>query len=119
MKNAMQHLLPVGLLCAMSAACAPEKVLSVQDYAATFLCDGSRSVRVRFAPFRAELESQGVAVAMVQQPETGGFRYTGGGHSLRQHGHEAVWTDDKHAVHHCRDDVPQGDANPIRALRAE
>jgi Membrane-bound lysozyme-inhibitor of c-type lysozyme len=111
MKMARQHLLLIGLLCSMSVACAPA-IHAVQDYQTTFVCDGEQRVHVRFAPFKAVLESQGVSVAMIQQTAADGFLYTGGGQSLRQRGHEATWTDGKGALHHCRESVaasPKGD----------
>ena len=101
MKIPMQQLLPIGLLCAMSVACAPERIREVRDYNARFVCDGSQPVQVRFAPFNAVLESQGASVAMTQQPAADGFLYTGGGQSLRARGDEATWTDGKGAVHQC------------------
>lgn len=119
MKTAAQRFLWIGFLCALSAACVPEKVLSVQNYQATFMCDGGQPLRVRFAPFKAELQFQDRSVAMTQQPAAEGYRYAGSGQSLRQRGHEAVWTDNENAVHHCRDEMPGGAANPIRAPRAE
>jgi hypothetical protein len=102
MKRTTQQFIWIGLLCAISAGCAPEKVLSVQDYQASLVCDGNQQVHVVFAPFKAVLEAQGVSVAMVQQPVADGYRYTGGGQSLRQAGQEVTWTDGKGAVHHCR-----------------
>jgi membrane-bound inhibitor of C-type lysozyme len=106
MKMIRQHLLLTGLLCAMSAACAPErppeKIHEVRDYNATFACDGGQRLQVRFTPFNAVLESQGESVAMTQQPAADGFLYAGGGQSLRARGDDAMWTDGKGAVHHCR-----------------
>jgi hypothetical protein len=119
MKMTMQRFVPIGLLCAMSAACAPEKVLSVQNYQATFMCDDNLPVRVRFAPFAAELESQGVTVAMTQQPAAKGYLYTGGGQTLRQQGHEATWIDGKGVAHRCRDAATQASGDANRAPRNE
>jgi hypothetical protein len=86
----------------MSAACAPERIREVRDYNATFVCDGGERVQVRFAPFKAVLESQDASIDLVQQPVASGFLYTGGGQSLRARGDEATWTDGKGAGHRCR-----------------
>jgi hypothetical protein len=102
MKKTAQQFLRIGLLCTVSFACGPEKVLSVQDYQVTLPCDGGQSVHVVFAPFKAVLEFQGVSVAMVQQPAADGYRYSGGGQSLRQTGQDVTWTDGKGAIRHCR-----------------
>jgi hypothetical protein len=102
MKTGPQHLLTIGLLCSFSVACTPESIHEVRDYNATFVCDGNQRLQVRFAPFKAVLESQGVSVDMIQQPAADGFLYTGGGQSLRARGDEATWTDGKNAAHHCR-----------------
>jgi len=97
----------IGLLCAASAACAakkiPERIMESRNYNGAFLCDGSQRVQVRFTPFKAELESQGVTVEMAQQPASDGFLYTADGQSLRAHGDETIWTDGEGAVHRCRD----------------
>jgi len=106
MKRTKQHLL-IGLLCAAFAGCvsetkAPEKIQETRNYNASFVCDG-QSVQVHFSPYNAVLESQGVSVAMTQQPAADGFSYAGGGQSLRGRGYEAMWTDGTGAAHHCRD----------------
>jgi len=95
----------------MSVACAPERIREVRDYNATFVCDGDQRVQVRFAPFKAVLESQGLSVDMIQQPAADGFLYTRGGQRLRARGDEATWTDGKGTVHHCRGAAasPKGD----------
>jgi membrane-bound inhibitor of C-type lysozyme len=93
----------------MSAACAPEmpkaapKITEVRNYQANFVCEGEQRMHVQFSPYSAELESQGLAVAMAQQPAADGYSYAGSGQSLRARGPEATWTDDKGAVHHCRE----------------
>jgi hypothetical protein len=112
MKLARPHLLLIGSLSAMSVACAPEKILETRNYNATFACDGGQRVLVHFAPYNAVLESQGVSVDMAQQPAADGFLYAGGGQSLRGRAYEAMWTDDKGAVHRCRDAAvnPKADA---------
>jgi hypothetical protein len=95
-----------GLCCAALAACAsraPEKVTTVLDYNATYACENNLTAQVHFAPFKAVLEFQGASIDMVQQPAADGYLYAGGGHSVRARGPEATWTDDKGAVHHCRD----------------
>jgi len=94
-------------LCALIAACAPTKtapqpILAVRDYQATFLCDG-QSIHVVFAPFKAVLDLRGASVAMVQQPAADGFQYTGGGQSLRQAGQITTWTDDKGVARQCQE----------------
>jgi len=104
-KLARQYLL-TGLLCAVSAACAPENhapILETRNYNATFVCDGGQRVLAHFAPYKAVLEAQGASIDMAQQPAADGFLYAGGGQSLRGRGYEAMWTDDKGTVHHCRD----------------
>jgi hypothetical protein len=108
MKMTGQHLLMIGLLCAASVACAPkripERITESRNYNGTFLCDGGQRVQVRFTPFKAELESQSVAVEMTQQPTApDGFLYTADGQSLSAHCDEATWTDGRGALHHCRD----------------
>jgi hypothetical protein len=105
MRMTGQHLLMTGLLCTLSVACASktEKITESRNYNGTFLCDGSQQVRVRFTPFKAELESEGTIVEMAQQPAPAGFLYTADGQSLRANGIEATWIDGKGAVHHCRD----------------
>jgi len=106
MKIARQHLLAIGLLCAVPIACAPaipEKVGSVRNYNATFACEGDQRVDVHFIPFKATLEFQGASVDMDQQGAADGFLYSGGGQSLRANGDEAMWTDGKGAIHHCRE----------------
>ena len=107
MKMTGQHLLMIGLLCALSAACASKKtaepITESRNYNGTFLCDGSQQVKVRFTPFRAELESAGAIVEMAQQPAADGILYRAGGQSLRARGSEATWTDGGGAVHHCKD----------------
>ena len=113
MKTARQHLFLICLPCAMPAACAPERIHEVRDYNATFVCDGGQTVQVRFAPFKAVLESQGVSVDMIQQPAASGFLYTGGGQGLRARSDEAMWTDGKGANHQCRATIaasPKNDA---------
>jgi hypothetical protein len=112
MRSSRRHLL-ISLLCATTAACAsgikaPEKILETRNYNASFTCEGGPPMQVHFSPYNALLEYQGVSVAMTQQPAADGFSYAGGGQSLRGKGYEAMWTDDKGAVHHCRDVV----ANP-------
>lgn len=99
-----QQLFLTGLLCAMSAACAPERPSEKinQVHNATFACDDGQRLQARFTPLNAVLESQGVSVAMTQKPAADGFLYAGGGQSLRGRGDEATWTDGKGAVHHCR-----------------
>jgi hypothetical protein len=111
MKMAGRHFLQTGLLCAMSAACThetPPPIHEVRNYNATFTCDGSQQVQVRFVPFRAMLESQGVSFDMTQQPAADGYLYAGGGQSLRGRGYEATWTDSGGAIHHCQDVVAKG-----------
>lgn len=104
MKSCGQYL-EIGLLCAITAACAPEtaKIQEVRNYQASFLCDGNQSLHVRFAPFQAVLESPDTSVEMTQQPAADGYLYAGGGQSLRARGADATWTDGKGAVHHCRE----------------
>jgi membrane-bound inhibitor of C-type lysozyme len=110
MKITGRHLFLIGL-CALSAARAREtpKIQEVRNYQATFLCDGNQQMHVRFVPFKAELESQGVSVDMSQQLAADGYLYTDGSQSLRARGSEATWTDGKGAVHHCREGIA---ANP-------
>jgi hypothetical protein len=111
-----QHLLTIGLLCVVSSACAskkaPERIIESRNYNGAFLCDGNQRVQVRFTPFKAELDSQGVTVEMAQQPAPDGFLYTAGGQRLRARGDEAIWTDSGGAVHRCRD-VTSLNANTI------
>jgi hypothetical protein len=114
MTPARQSLL-ISLLCAMSAACVPENrapILETRNYNATFSCDGGQQIKAHFAPYKAVLEAAGTSVDMTQQPAADGFLYAGGGQSLRGRGYEATWTDDKGAVHHCRDAAvnPKADA---------
>jgi hypothetical protein len=97
-----QRIFLAGLVCAASVACAPE-IHAIQDYQAPFLCDGNQTVQMRFAPFKAVLESQGLSVALTQRAAADGFLYMGEGQSWRQRGYDATWTDGKGAVHHCRD----------------
>jgi len=107
MRMTGQHLLMTGLLCAVCVACAsqkiPERLTESRNYNGTFLCDGSQQVKVRFTPFKAELESEGAIVDMAQQPSPDGLLYTAGGQSLRASGGEATWIDSGGAAHHCRD----------------
>lgn len=101
-----RHALLIGFLCAMSAACAPENhtpILETRNYNASFACEGGRRIQAHFTPYKAMLEVEGLSVDMTQQPAADGFLYAGGGQSLRGRGPEAMWTDDKGAVHHCRD----------------
>jgi hypothetical protein len=115
-KMTIQRFLLIGLFCAMSVACTPqppESVNAVLDYNATFVCDGNQLVQVRFSPFRAVLESQDMSVDMVQEPTADGYRYAGGGQSLRARGAAATWTDAKGALHDCRERLganPNGDS---------
>ena len=105
MKRTRQSLL-LGLLCAALLACAPhapEKILETRNYNATYSCEGGQQIKAHFAPYQAVLEGEGWSVDMTQQPAADGFLYAGGGQSLRGRGYEATWTDDKGAVHHCRD----------------
>jgi len=107
MRTSWRHLL-TGLLCAMAAGCAsgtktPEKILETRNFNASFVCDGGQPMQVHFSPYNAVLEFQGASVAMTQQPAADGFSYAGAGQSLRGKGYEAMWTDDKGTVHHCRD----------------
>jgi hypothetical protein len=105
MKLARQYLL-IGLLCTTSFACTSENrapILETRNYNATLSCDGGQRILAHFAPYKAVLEVQGATVDMTQQPAADGFLYAGGGQSLRGRGYEATWTDDKGAVHHCRD----------------
>jgi len=115
MKLARQHLLMIGLLSAISIACAserpPERIQETRNYNASFLCDGGQRVVVHFAPYQAVLESQGVSVDMAQQPAADGFSYAGGGQGLRGRGYEAMWTDGTGSVHHCRDAAVNPKAN--------
>lgn len=107
MKRTRQHLL-IGLLAGMAASCAPEThapILETRNYNATFTCDGGQQIKAHFTPYTAVLEAEGGSVDMTQQPAADGFLYAGGGQSLRGKGYEAMWTDDKGAVHHCRDAV--------------
>jgi hypothetical protein len=100
------HPLLIGLLAVMTAACAPENpapILETRNYNATFACDGGQQIKAHFAPYKAVLEAEGGSVDMTQQPAADGFLYAGGGQSLRGKGYEAMWTDSKGAVHHCRD----------------
>jgi hypothetical protein len=104
--NWTRQSLPIGLLCATSLACAPhapEKILETRNYNATFSCDGGEQIKAHFAPYKAVLEAAGASIDMTQQPAADGFLYAGGGQSLRGKGYEAMWSDDKGAVHHCRD----------------
>jgi hypothetical protein len=104
-----------GVVCWASAACAPQmpqKIEEIRNYNATFLCDGTKLIRVSFTPFAAALESDGVSTDLTQQPAAGEFLYAGGGQSLRARGHEATWTDGKGAAHQCREggaDGPKSD----------
>jgi membrane-bound lysozyme inhibitor of c-type lysozyme MliC len=81
----------------------PAKIDMVQDFNANYLCDGDQPMHMRFEPFKAELQSQGVSAALVQQPAADGFLYAGGGQSVRARGHDATWTDGKGVVHQCHD----------------
>jgi hypothetical protein len=117
--NGQQFFL-IGLLCAVSVACAPtrpapERITEVRDYNDTFLCDGDQRMQVRFTPFAAALEFQGASIDMRQQPTADGLLYTGGGQSLRAHGDAATETDGKGAVHNCRATItarPKDNATP-------
>jgi hypothetical protein len=118
MRSDRRHLL-IGLLGAMSAGCAPqthapEKILETRNYNASFVCEGGQPMQVHFSPYNALLESPDGSVAMTQQPAADGFSYAGGGQSLRGRGYEAMWTDGKGAVHHCRDAA----ANPKADTKA-
>ena len=100
--------LSAGLLCAMASACAPDappKISEIRNYQANFQCEGDRRMHVQFSPFNAVLDEEGNSVALSQQPAADGFLYAGSGQSLRARGPEAVWTDSKGAVHHCREAV--------------
>jgi len=95
-----------NFLCAASVACAPvapAKINMVQDFNASYLCDGSLPMDMRFEPFKAELQSQGVLADLVQQPAADGFLYAGGGQSVRGRGRDVTWTDGKNVVHQCHD----------------
>jgi len=110
MKLARRHNL-IGLLCAVSVACAPKtpdvapKITEIRNYQANFVCEDDQRMHVKFSPFTAELDSQGMSVAMTQEPAADGFRYAGGGQSLSARGSEAAWTDGKGTVHHCREAI--------------
>jgi hypothetical protein len=111
MECIMTRLLPAGLLCLLSAACAPT-IHEVQDYQTMFLCEDGQNAQLRFTPFQAVLEFQGISVTMAQQPIADGFLYAGGGQSLSQRGYDVTWTDDKGVIRHCRDPNaprPKGD----------
>jgi hypothetical protein len=60
-------------------------------------------VTVRFTPFAAVLESDGVSADLTQQPTSDGFLYRGGGQSLHARGNEAAWSDDKGVTHQCQE----------------
>jgi hypothetical protein len=96
----------IGVACWMSVACAPkmpQAINGVRNYNATFLCDGTKIVKVRFTPFAAALESDGASADLTQQPTADGFLYTGGGQSLHARANEATWSDGKGATHQCRE----------------
>jgi hypothetical protein len=95
-------------ICVLATACTPRKnppepISEVRDYQATFLCDGDQLIHVVFTPFNAALDFEGVSVAMIQQPAADGFRYAGGGQSLRQGGRVTTWTDAKGVARQCRE----------------
>lgn len=112
MKIATQNLFLVVFLSGLPAACAsqtsPEQIKGTRNYNATFQCDGGQRAVVRFTPFNAALESDGVSVAMAQQPVAEGLLYAGQGQKLRAIGNLVIWTDDKGAVHRCREATATG-----------
>ena len=111
MKTITKRVIVIGLLCAGAAACAPP-ITEAQTHSANFICDGGQAMQVRFATDRAVLESGGVSVAMIQTRTADGYRYAGGGQSLRGRGDTATWTDKKGAIHQCRDaDAPHPKAS--------
>lgn len=103
----------IGVLGWTSLACAPQmpqKIEDTRNYNATFLCDGTRLMKVSFTPFAAALESDGVSNDLTQQPAGGEFLYAGGGQSLRARGHRAVWTDSRGAAHQCLEQAMESSA---------
>ena len=95
-----------SLLGVVSVACAPDtptKIDVVQDFNASYLCDGGLPMPMRFGPFKAELQSQGALADLVQQPAADGFLYAGGGQSVRSRGRDATWTDGRNVVHQCHE----------------
>jgi hypothetical protein len=106
MRFAGQHVIIIGIAFAMSCACtqkAPPKIEETRNFNATLLCDGTRTVMVRFTPFAAHLESDGASADLTQQPSADGLLYVGNGHGLHTRGDEATWTDAKGIRHRCRD----------------
>ena len=107
--------LPV-ILASGICGCAPP-IHVVQDFRATFLCDGNRTVQVQFAMGQAVLDAGGEVVTLTQltgdgaSQDSDSFLYRGDVQSVAQHGFDADWTDGTGAVHHCRRDVSP---NPSR-----
>ena len=110
---------PAGFLCVLAVGCAPQtpapkvpdKVGEVRDYQANFACDGGERLHVRFAPYSAVLDTPDASITLTQQPAADGYLYSGEGQSLRARGADAMWTDGKGTLHHCRE-VPKGEAAP-------
>jgi hypothetical protein len=91
------------MLAGCASEKAPEKIQETRNFNASFVCDDGQRLQAHFVPYKAVLESQGMSVGMTQQPAADGCSYAGGGQSLRGRGYEAMWTDEKGVVHHCRD----------------
>jgi len=99
--------LVMGVFC-VAAACAQApapKIAEVRDYQSAYTCADGPPMHVLFTPYNAQLESEGMSVAMTQQPAADGLFYAGGGQSLRARGPEATWTDAKGVTHQCREQV--------------
>jgi hypothetical protein len=86
------------------------KIDNTRNYDATFVCDGTKVMKVGFTPFATTLASDGVSADLTQQPADG-LLYTGGGQRLQAHGNEATWTDNKGVSHRCREHAGETDSN--------
>jgi hypothetical protein len=101
-----RRLLMIGVACWASAACAPDmpqRIDKVRNYNATFVCDDAKVMTVKFTPFAAVLESDGVSVDLTQQPTADGFLYKRDRQSLHARNNEAAWSDDKGVTRQCRE----------------
>lgn len=106
-----QRLLTTGLACWAFAACAPQMphaIDKVRNYNATFLCDGTKIVKISFTPFAAVLETDDASFNLTQQPTAYGFLYIGDGQSLHALRDQASWSDKNGTTHQCRDRTAEG-----------
>jgi hypothetical protein len=92
MRNAIRNGAVGTLLCMTAAACTTGQD-SQPAQPVHFSCQDGPNMSVRFGPGTAVLEAGDTNVAMLQTRTADGFRYAGGGQSIRGKGNELHWHD--------------------------